>query len=363
MPFRGSDPDDFITDLPILGTQMKISLVLPSNRISYTAIARVFEWSSLDADKFELIVRDNSEHEHKRTLLRGIESNTLKLLCVPQCTMGENWFEALRLATGEFVFCVSDDDWISVRGLQQLQAQAQRQHTDASIACFNGDYLVETSSQTGLFRYAGLDATEPERRLASYLDANATNFLYYSAVRRSVMTFCFDFLERLPYKFSYDDQLVSLLYLALGRVSQIQRVVYGYDLGQWETAGGTLAKDRHFYALAGLPIEYDRLHHLFCALEGALVLESKLLTEKIAYDPKPLADLWFRTMFAKFRGHNREAGYGENAGANAVTLRLKEKLLAQGQFDVHELLLDVCDAIDVCDADGAQRYFKFWSTL
>jgi hypothetical protein len=341
---------------------MKISLVLPTNRSSYAAISRVFEWASLDPQQFELIARDNSGIAKKQALLSSIESPTLRLAIVPPCNAFENGIEALRLATGEFVFFLADDDWLSMRGIQQLHALAEQCKEDSSIACITGDYLVESSSGSGLFRYSGLDSTQPETRIENYLNANASNFLYYSAVRRSIANSCFDFMDRLPYKFSYHDQLISLLYLTFGRVLQVGRIVYGYDLGEWESADKTLAKDRSMYSAAGLPIAFDRLHHLFCALEGALLLDSHLIAGSVAEATTTAADLWFQTMFAKFRGHNRETGY-EQSAANEATLKLKNKLLGQPDMDMNELLLDVCETLEVSDPEGAQRYFKFWSTL
>lgn len=341
---------------------MKISLMLPSNRTSLTAIARIMEWASLDPEKFELIVRDNSEDERKRELLAKIDSPTLKLHCVPRCGMSENGREVLRLATGEFVIFVADDDWLSVRGLQQLHALAEQFQHDDSVIGVTGAYLVETSSVTGFFRYSDVGAAEPVTRINGYLQPNTTNFLFYSIVRRSLMSLCVQFADDVPYKLSFHDQLIALMYLALGRVLQIDRVVYGYDLGEWETTEGSLGKDRSWYVAAGLPVEYDRLHHLFCALEGALLLRSNMMTERTGGKAAAAADLWFQTMFFKFAHHNREMGYAQNA-ANAATLKLRDKLLATRQLDMHELLLDVCETLEVSDPAGAQRYFKFWSTL
>ena len=341
---------------------MKISLVLPTNRTSYAAVARVLDSASLDPDKFELIVRDNSENEHKRALLSKIESPNMRLVTVAGCGAFDNLVEALRLASGEFVYLLGDDDWVSARGLHQLHALAMESEADASVGCVTGAYLLETSNATGFFQYSGLDSPEPLKRLSSYLSANTTNLLCFSAARRSLATFCLAFVGALPYKFSFHDQLISLLYLALGRVLQINRVVYFYDLGDWETPEGSLAKDRAFYNHAGLPLEYDRLHWLFCALEAALLLKSQLVAEKAHYNTAPLADLWFQTMYHRFKHHNRESGY-EQTIANVETLKFRKALLSQPTVDLNGLLLDLCDLLEIADKAGGERYFSFWSTL
>src|SRR6266567_6399186 len=114
---------------------MKISLVLPTYRTSYSALARVFDSASLDPEKFELIVRDNSEDLEKRALLGKIDSPTIRLSLVPKCDAFENAVEAFRLASGDFVFFLADDDWLSSRGLHQLHSLAIQAESDSSVAC------------------------------------------------------------------------------------------------------------------------------------------------------------------------------------------------------------------------------------
>ncbi len=341
---------------------MKISLVIPTNRTSYSAVARVLECASLDPDKFQLIVRDNSESKDKERLLDEIKSPDMLRSTVPNRGGFENSIEALRQASGDYVLFLADDDWISTRGLRQLHSLAVESEGDSSVACLTGAYFVETATSTGFFQYSGLDSANAIDRVRSYLDANTSNYLFYSAIRRDRANFCFALMESLPYQFSYHDQFMSLLYLTLGRTLQINRVVYFYDLGDWESAGGSLGKDRASYLGAGLPIEYDRLHWLLCGLEGAYLLKSQLLAGKVQFDTVPLANLWFGTMFGRFKGADRELDYEETA-VNAGTLKLKNKWISHSEIDLSELLLDVCDVFEIADKPGAERYFSFWSGL
>jgi glycosyltransferase involved in cell wall biosynthesis len=341
---------------------MKISLIIPTNRKSYSAIARVLECASLDPNRFEVIVRDNSEDEAKRALLSSIDTPALRLAIVPNRGAFENSIEALHLASGDFVFFMADDDWLSARGIEQLHALAARESGDATVVCITGTYLIQSSTQSGLFRYSDLHSDNPATRFTAYFAANGPNVLYYSAVRRSLATFCFALLERLPYKFSYHDQLISMLYLALGRTLQIDQVVYFYDLGEWETSEKSLAKDRSMYVDAGLPLEIDRLHWLLCGMEGGFLLNSVLLSEKGTYDRKQLADLWFANMFTRFKYHTRETGYDSTA-INEGTLKLRNKWISEAEVNLNELLFDVCDILESADPSGAERYFKFWSSL
>jgi len=325
-------------------------------------MARVLELASLDPAKFEIIVRDNSENSLKAEILSKVKSSALKLLSAPNRGAFENPVEALREATGDYVFLVADDDWISARGFQQLHTLAERAVTDPTVASLTGTYLVDSTDGAGLFRYEELDALSAEKRLESYLSANTSNFLYYSAIRRAHIEFCFDFLARLPYKFSYHDQLVSLMYLALGRTLQITQILYHYDLGEWETRDRTLLKDRAMYIAAGLPVAYDRLHFLFAALEGALVLRSRMLKERASYETPKMIELWFGSMFNRFRFNDRGADYGGD-NFDAATAAVRAKWLGEVRASLDELLLDITDLLELCDKKRAANYFEFWSTL
>lgn len=340
---------------------MKISLVIPTNRSSYSAAARVLECASLDPNKFELIVRDNSENEDKRAILARIDSPALRLFTVPNSGPFENGVESMRLATGDFVLVLADDDWLSTRGVQQLHALAEQVGFDESVSCLTGTYLIEMANETRLFRYSNLESTDPAKRVSAFLDSGI-NVFYYSAIRRRWATFCFALVERLPYKFSYHDHLVSLLYLVVGRTCQIDRVLYSYDLGKWETAGGCVSQDQAMYVNAGLPVEIDRLHWLLCTLEGCYLLNSKLLSGASVYDRQQLIGVWFANMFARFKHDPRESDY-EQTAMSAEIKKLKDKVLSQQQVDMGALLGDVCKVIEIADPAGAQRYFKFWSSL
>jgi len=320
------------------------------------------EMASLNPNRFEVIVRDNSEDSGKRAILQAIQSPTLKLLTVPNRGGVENFIEIVRAATGDFVIYLADDDWLSTRGLEQLHAMGEPFATDSSVSGLTGTFLIETSNMTGFLKFDSLDAFDAHRRLEGYFKANGPNVLFYAAIRRSVMVFCQELLERLPYKFSFHDQIMTLVYVAAGRLVQIDRAVYFYDLGEWESAEGTLAKDRAFYRESGLPVELDRLHWLICGLEGALLLRSRLLTDKGFKDAPTLASAWFSENFARFYARNREMGYADSP-ANMITQQIKTKWRGIGQANLSELLLDICSAFEVVDKDGADRYFNFWSTL
>jgi len=341
---------------------MKFSLVIPSHRASLSALGRLLEFASLDPARFEVVVRDNSGSAQKRSLFESLDAPALKYSAVPNHGATENTLSALAAATGDFVFMMADDDWASARGLGQLHDLAVACGKDLAVAVVTGTYFVESSTASGMFRYSDLDAPDAVDRLDAYFKANGPNLLYYAAVRRDVVRFSFEFLDRLPFKFSYHDQLLSMLYLAHGQVRQIEGVAYFYDLGEWETPEKSLAKDRAIYAAAGLPADIDRIHWLLCALEGGFLLNSQLIAGRSSYDAARMTGLWFSTMYQRFRVHRRATEYRSNPFNDAVA-KLCGKWLNLPQANLNELLIDVSDAIQAADPNAAQRYFEFWSTI
>lgn len=341
---------------------MKLSVIIPTHRTSYSALARVLECASLDPAKYEVIVRDNSEDVAKRTLLEVIRAPAMRLAIAPNRGPFENSIEAFRLASGDFVFFLADDDWLSTRGLEHLHALGAQHLADSTVACLTGTYVMETSSGSGLFRYPALDSLDPSERLNGFLLANAPNALYYAAVRHALADFSMCFLEKLPCHFSFHDQLVSLLYIALGRTLQVERITYWYDLGEWETLEKSVSKDRAMYVAAGWPAEVDRLHWLLCGLEGALLLNSQLLKGRSSLDCAHLSNAWFSTMFTRFVHQNREFGFLDTP-TNAASASLKRKWISEPNVNPNELLLDICDIFELTDRVGASRYFEFWSSL
>jgi len=136
---------------------MKVSVIVPTHRVSPGALARIMEVSALDAQSFEVVVRDNSGDRSKVSALHGLASESVKVHAVAPCGAFENAIEAFRLATGEFVFFLADDDWISVRTLRRVHSLAAAALEDRSVASIHADTFIETSAGAGIVHYDGLD--------------------------------------------------------------------------------------------------------------------------------------------------------------------------------------------------------------
>ena len=339
---------------------MKISLILPSNRSSASAISRIFLWSDFDPKHFELIVRDNSGVENKRRLIESLGESCLQYYSVPPCDAFENCLEALKLATGDFVFFLADDDNLSMRGAEKVSSLVRLVGSDVSGV--TGKYLIEGEGPGGVFAYPDLTSQDFNTRFANYI-STGVNFLYYSTIRRSVIDKAFGFLKNLPFKLSFHDQLISVIYLAAGKFAQTPDVVYSYDMGAWETFEKSLRQDRGFYVKAGLPIEIDLLHFLLMALEGAYLIESDFFQDLVTGSSLGATDLWFSTQFSKFLNIDRSHGLDLTTDPGSRILRFREKINGKNNVDLDELLVDVCELLDSFEGIDAQRYFSFWSQL
>ena len=341
---------------------MKISIVLPTHRTTNSALARVLELSTLDARKFEFIVRDNSANDAKKAILQSLSTDCMKLHFVPERGAYENAIESIRLATGDFVFLVGDDDWVSIQALYQLHSLAEQIGDDVSVGGLTGTYLVEAAQGSGTLAYSELDSPDASRRVAKYLSVNGPNLLVYLAVRRDLVNFAFGLAHSLPFRLSYHDWLISLIYLVSGRICPINRVLFTYNLGEWETLEKGLSKDELFYTRAGLPPEFNRIHWLLCAMEGGLLLRSRLLSSHASYDAATLINIWRASNLNRFRAQARDTGSSENE-VGRLAAGIRDKWRAETEISLDEVLLDVTNLLDVVNPDRARQYFDYWSDL
>jgi hypothetical protein len=63
-----------------------------------------------------------------------------------------------------------------------------------------------------------------------------------------------------------------MLYLMNGRFARLDRLLYAYDIGVWQTAETAQKKDLEFYKGAGLDPSVNKLHWFLCGFEGAALI-------------------------------------------------------------------------------------------
>ena len=340
---------------------MKISLVCPTNRKSISSYARVCELLSLDPNKFEVIIRDNSECEKKRRFLESLSFENHQIHIVPNNGAAENFSEASKLATGDYLLFIADDDWFFKSGLEMLHQLAVASTDNKTLTALTGTYLVSSSRGIGSVSYSGLDSDNPLSRMQGYLSVGP-NLLYYSAYKKNVFHLSWSLLEKLPYAFCHADLLFVIPALVLGNIASVKTLCYQWDFGEWEGADKAMGKRAGICQAAGLPKEFSVLDKLLTAIEGALLINSKLLGNFVRHDRSELAILWLQNFFAQYQVCPFQNYFPDSEDKNRVD-QFRSKLFSIGNITLEGLLEEVTGLFSHVDPAGAEKYFKFWSKI
>jgi hypothetical protein len=185
------------------------------------------------------------------------------------------------------------------------------------------------------------------------------NALVYSPVRRQLLQQTFDFMRAMPFAFSFHDQITCLLYLLTGKFARLNRLMYLYDVGEWESPDSAQERDLAFYRSANLDPSINKLHWLLCAFEGAvLIRNAEVFTHYPPEQRQDMADRWFSTMFVRFKNSRRTAA-GSRFEREADTLCDKWRSAA-GRLSFPELLIDIGEFIALSSVANAEKYLTFW---
>lgn len=336
-----------------------LSILIATNRSNLLACSRIAQACSWAGPDVEVIVRDNSGDAQKRALLPHFQRENCNIIIAEPCDILTNVSEVLKLAKGEFVFILSDDDFCFDHAIASLPSLIGQHGRDPSVAGVIGFYAIETSKRSEIVTYQDLESDDVAKRVAGYLSYGGPNVLYYAPVRREVVQRVFALMNTLPLLFSFHDQIICLLYVLSGKYVRIDRLLYLHDVGVWETRETAQQKDVEFYKAAGLDPVINMLHWLLCAFEGAvLVRNSDLFPDYPLAQRQTMADRWFSAMYIRFKG-DRRAAYGSPLIHEAEKLCAKLRT-ASGQLTFQNLLADICSFMAVASKDKAQKYFDFW---
>jgi hypothetical protein len=338
---------------------MQLSVVMPSNRTGLSAYARILDACACADENIEVVIRDNSGSPEKRDFLSRIVQKNCHVVIVDPCNAIENSLAALSLAQGDFVIFVGDDDSVARTSLRAVADLTAKVRADFSVAGITGEYIIEGSTKTTLFRYPPLDSASASQRLADYLEGGP-NLLLYSAIRSQLVTQVTSFYKTLPFYFSFLDQLVALMYLASGKFVSIDRVLYQYDNSNWDTCGRAIQSDLRYYYDCGLDGSVLRLHWLICGLEGAKLVLGKCPVINLSPDERQaVAARWFRTNYQRFRlGGMCRTDASSRFDQHAVALCKKWMEITAISLD--QLLADLTGLLALSNLEGACKYFDFW---
>ena len=338
---------------------MQLSIILPTHRHDLTALARIAQACSWARPTIEVIVRDNSGNAEKRAALKHLQHDNCTIVSVDECDARENLAGAMRLSKGDFVFVVADDDMCFDQAIAAIPAILDRIAKDPSTVGIAGPYIVEALAGSIVINYKAIDAADPAARVAGYLTETGPNVLYFAVLRRDVLMRVVAFIEGLPILCSYHDQIMSLLYLLNGKYHLLPRLFYMYDYGLWENPGTAQRLDANFYAEAGLDPGINLLHWFLCAFEGAvLTLHSDAFPAHPPAQRQAIANLWFSTMFARFKNSKRLTFGSKFTGEVEQACAKLQGMAGSVTFDV--MLTEICAVIGTFSKEKASDYFDYW---
>jgi hypothetical protein len=339
---------------------VRLSIIVPSNRDSLGACARIMQACSWASETVEVVVRDNSGSPQKRGMLERIQQPNCRIIIAEPCDANTNFQEGLRASTGEFVVFLGDDDGGLDRGVAAIGAAAARLAEDPSVAGITGAYVLEQTDTSYVVSYPKVDSAAVTDRVSGYLGYQGPNLIFYSAIRRSVLTDTWEFLFSHPFALSFHDHFFSLTYLLAGRFVHVGRVAFIYDNANWETVDVGVGRDLKVYAAAGLDPAIRQLQWMLCGFEGAsIILQSRFGRRYSLAERQAMANQWFEVMFRRFVG-DANARFDSPLKAEATALHEKWR---QGfpSFQLESLLADICDFIGRTSLEKAEAYRDFWT--
>jgi hypothetical protein len=338
---------------------VQLSILLPTNRHGPVAISRIAQACSWASPQIQVVVRDNSGNAEKQALLKQFRGEHCEIISTEPCEPLENYSEILRLAKGDFIFCMSDDDQCIDRAILALPELIERSGLDPSIAAVTGSYALEVPQGTSIVNYKDVDSDDPATRVAGYLSYPGPNMLFYSVLRRQVAESILRFMKAMPVYLSFHDQILCLLYLLNGKYARLQRLFYVYNIGVWGAADSAQKRDVEFYVAAGLDPAANKLQWLLCGFEGAaLIMNSTCFPDYPRAQRQVIADHWFSVMFGRFK-HNSRMTYESPFTDEAAKLCTKIAT-STGQLSFEKILTDVSGFFALFSKQRAQGYFEFW---
>jgi hypothetical protein len=341
---------------------LQLSILIGTNRPGLLACSRIAQACSWAGPNIEVIIRDNSGDARKRALLPQFQLDNCKVIIAEPCDALTNVSEILKLANGDFIFLLADDDFGFDRAIASLPKTIEQIGQDQSVAGITGVYAVELAQRSAVVDYKDIDSGDVALRIAGYLSNNGPNIMHYAPVRRELVQRVFGFTNTLPFLFSFHDQIISLLYLLNGRFVRLNRLLYSYDVGVWQAAETAQKKDFDFYRAAGLDPAMNKLHWFLCGFEGAILIRnSDIFPIFPLAQRQDIADLWFSAMFLRFKSQPRHTFDSRFAGeAEKLCTQLR---VSTGQLSFHDMLAEISGFIALFSKTNGQTYFDFWNAI
>lgn len=341
---------------------MQLSVLLPSHRDGLQACARIAQACAWAGPQIEVIVRDNSGDPQKRKLISQFHHEYSNIIIADPCDGMTNMAELYRMAKGDFVYLIADDDFCFDHAIRSLPRIIDQFAGDSSVVGVTGGYAIELANETSIHGYEGVDSDDVVTRVAGYLKYGGPNVLLYSPLRRQIVQRIFGLMNSTPLVFSFHDQIFCLLYLLNGKFTRLSRLMYCYDMGIWEDNASAQARDLDIYKAEQIDPATNKLHWFLCAFEGAaLIANPQIVPGHPPAQRQSVADLWFSVMFARLQRDNRHAFASRLAG-DADRLVAKWRA-SNGRLTFDDMLTDITDFIALFSESRARHYFDFWRAV
>jgi hypothetical protein len=338
---------------------MRLSVLMPTHRVGLSACSRILEVCSWASEDVEVIVRDNSGDNAKRSLLGQIQLDTnCRIIIVDEDSPHENFISLMEAAQGDFVFFLADDDLCARRAIDAVVVAIQRFGDDQSVVGVTGQYLFETTEGSQMMGYGQIGSVSAIQRLEGYF-ALGLNLLFYSAVRRTTWLALWNWTKALPFRFSYIDLILAVIALLSGRYVDIKRLIYIYDFTGWE-GGLKFEKDYEFYRAAGIDRSILWLHGLFCAFEGTKIILSDLFAKNLTTSERmAAATIWYQRVLGS------SVPLQTQTPLEVYAEQLRSKWLRNQQVDLDAMLHDLSEFLTLATEDKAKalRYRAYWSAI
>ncbi len=197
---------------------MQLSILLATNRTGLLACSRIAQACSWASPEIEVIVRDNSGDAQKREFLALCRRDNCNIVIAEPCDMRTNFSETFRLAKGEFVFVIADDDFCFDHAIASLPGVLGQYSKDPSVVGVTGAYAVEGSQGTSIVSYQNAESDDVVARVNGYLSYSGPNVFLYAPMRREIVQRVFGFIHAMPALFSFHDQIMCLALFAQRKI-------------------------------------------------------------------------------------------------------------------------------------------------
>ena len=341
---------------------MQLSILIATNRRGLLVCSRIAQACSWAGPNLEVLIRDNSGDPEKRALLPQFQRDNCTIMLAEPCDALTNFNELLKRARGDFVFLLADDDYCFDHAIAALPGALDKVGNDRSVAGITGLYAVETAQASAIVAYQNVESDDVVVRVTNFLNYTGPNILHYAPIRREVQRRVFDFMNTLPLYFSFHDQITCLLYLLNGKFLKLERLLYCYDMGPWQSPETAQAKDIDYYKAAGLDPIANKLHWFLGGFEGAvLIRNADVFPDYPLNIRQAVADQWFSLFFLRFKGQPRLPFESPLlAEADKICAKL---LTSSGQLSFQDMLAEIKKFMALSSPAHAQKYFDFWDAI